>query len=555
MLRVSRKTTVACPICKGRLERRGLRRCTSLALICQAFAKLAALYQEATGRPWEEGSDATPWIFPLAVRPGGCGERLDVRCGAPLSLAASSDGARHGDAMDGDGGAGDGDAIDAIDGDDGDVDGDDGDGDGDDGDGDDGDDGDDACDESRGDDEQFFGSGQLDFEELCELRQSNARIGEEIALLDELIRQQLDGDPLARPASPLTVLSSAQPALPTPLQSSLQPAAVQSSLQPVVQTPPQPALQLPATGRRRIVAPSSGDDFTPQSRRALDGRLPPGGLVAAGRRRTIVASEEAELASSLSSSSSSLEAPSYGRMAIAARDYSLAALCGVEAVATGSALSARSRGIAKQFGRAFGCQVSPTPTSGLTSHLVLGCGSDRIAKRTIKYLRAVLGGLWVVSEEWLSASLAAGRILPEADFEIFGDDHCALSFAPRRAHQARLAAAGGVGRDRFPLLGGVSFCLQGAFDAPSREDVILLISEGGGALLEAHPGARGEGLVVLLTGDGDEPRRAGRPRRGDAPGGDGYVVRTTAWLLDCVSAYQVLPAASREGGGAGSSTL
>ena len=49
------------------------------------------------------------------------------------------------------------------------------------------------------------------------------------------------------------------------------------------------------------------------------------------------------------------------------------------------------------------------------------CGLQIAGARTIKYLDAVLAGAWVLSPEWVYASMRAGHWLEEADFELQGD--------------------------------------------------------------------------------------------------------------------------------------
>ena len=38
-------------------------------------------------------------------------------------------------------------------------------------------------------------------------------------------------------------------------------------------------------------------------------------------------------------------------------------------------------------------------------------------KRTIKVLRGLALGTWIVNEDWITKSFEAGKYLPEADFE------------------------------------------------------------------------------------------------------------------------------------------
>lgn len=53
---------------------------------------------------------------------------------------------------------------------------------------------------------------------------------------------------------------------------------------------------------------------------------------------------------------------------------------------------------------------TPTPAAQIT-HLVIGG-----ERRTLKLMLAVANGAWLVSPQWVTASLEAGRWLPESQF-------------------------------------------------------------------------------------------------------------------------------------------
>lgn len=81
--------------------------------------------------------------------------------------------------------------------------------------------------------------------------------------------------------------------------------------------------------------------------------------------------------------------------------------------------------------RSFDCSA---PT-----HAVVVVNENRmVASRTEKYFEAILRRLWIVSEDWITRSHAAGEWLAEEDFEIRGD--CTTPPALCGAQRARLGA-------------------------------------------------------------------------------------------------------------------
>ena len=63
------------------------------------------------------------------------------------------------------------------------------------------------------------------------------------------------------------------------------------------------------------------------------------------------------------------------------------------------------------------CAVETAPISEVT-HLVVGGEAQERPKRTLKLLFALARGAWVVSPAWLRESVATGRVLPPAGFEM-----------------------------------------------------------------------------------------------------------------------------------------
>jgi hypothetical protein len=60
--------------------------------------------------------------------------------------------------------------------------------------------------------------------------------------------------------------------------------------------------------------------------------------------------------------------------------------------------------------------------------------------RTIKYLCGVVAGCWIVSLDWVAASVAAGMCVPEAAYELTDPFAAGTAVTPHAPLRARLAA-------------------------------------------------------------------------------------------------------------------
>ncbi|GLC67395.1 hypothetical protein PLESTF_000551600 [Pleodorina starrii] len=113
------------------------------------------------------------------------------------------------------------------------------------------------------------------------------------------------------------------------------------------------------------------------------------------------------------------------------------------------------------------------------THLVVSLNSEgQVMGRTIKYLRAVIQGCWVVGMAWVDACLAAGRLLPEGPFEATGD-----TVHPGTPAITRLRPE----RGDPPLFSGLRFCvmyLKGTFDGGiTKPELEALLQAAGGTLV------------------------------------------------------------------------
>lgn len=202
---------------------------------------------------------------------------------------------------------------------------------------------------------------------------------------------------------------------------------------------------------------------------------------------------------------------------------------------TTSLLSQEAYELAHRWSTRFKVPLSKDFDRAKTTHVIVDGQPGALAKRTLKYFAALLTGKWIVSPAWLEACLLADKMVSESRFEMSGDD----LFADHGPFRARMS----LSRQEPPLFGGLLFYSYGAFGTPSDRDL--------GQLVELGNGQRLEDVAQLA-------RMLKRPRRqqqvvvlcdplmqSDFEKDSGILQHykpfvAATWLLDCISAYQLL---------------
>lgn len=189
----------------------------------------------------------------------------------------------------------------------------------------------------------------------------------------------------------------------------------------------------------------------------------------------------------------------------------------------------------RRFGETFADLVTAQDGFGAkVTHLILPTTDGRIAKRTQKYLLAMLNGLWIVTLGWVEECLRRGRLVREAPFEVAGDENYPEEEAPRCARLSRRSR-------EAPLLCGYAFYLYGAFATPNQPDLAQLIRAAGGTVIdnvrELLAPRRTKGARVIILCD---PRE-----QADFEKDAGVIQKfrpllTSTWLLDCISSFQIV---------------
>ena len=175
----------------------------------------------------------------------------------------------------------------------------------------------------------------------------------------------------------------------------------------------------------------------------------------------------------------------------------------------------------------------------LTTHVVtkLDDPGRRRCLRTAKYLLGVVTGAFVVSIDWVSQSLEAGRIVDEKMFEV-SEDTCGRHGAIR----ARKA----IQQGELPLFYNYTFYIHGKLGSFPLKHAQTIIEAAGGTAVKSHPLLRtqallpaaeeGQKVVVLAHKDSisDKSKRQLRLATRSP-------VVDISWLLECISYYEIRP--------------
>lgn len=175
------------------------------------------------------------------------------------------------------------------------------------------------------------------------------------------------------------------------------------------------------------------------------------------------------------------------------------------------------------------CTVKNEYQSKRITHLICNVNekTGRV-RRTIKYMRALLEGVKIVSYEWFLASLTSSEWQDERKFLVKGDE-------------VYLEGEDCVKPDPF-LFKGLLIFLRGSFKKPSptKAEIVSLIVAGGGKEIRYDPST---------TDQRSTPRNKGPPEviiineeNGDANnnGTEKFKRREISYLFDCISAMKIL---------------
>jgi hypothetical protein len=115
------------------------------------------------------------------------------------------------------------------------------------------------------------------------------------------------------------------------------------------------------------------------------------------------------------------------------------------------------------------------------THIISGDNAF-ICPRTVKYMRGVLDGKFIVTFQWFLESLIAGSYIDDLEpYLVQGDD---IVKVPTNAVSKSIVAHS---QDQLGIFSGLTFFLAGIFNGISKTDLSILISSGGGRVQRQRP--------------------------------------------------------------------
>ncbi|KRX14628.1 Breast cancer type 1 susceptibility -like protein [Trichinella nelsoni] len=148
----------------------------------------------------------------------------------------------------------------------------------------------------------------------------------------------------------------------------------------------------------------------------------------------------------------------------------------------------------RRFCYMYNADFSPEWTDSVT-HLIVGCEakSDRLCRKTLKLLQALIAEKWVLSEFWIVQSVNKGKLLPPENFEITNvlnseveENFSHMSTICRNVNKNIIyEIAGKVSCrsyrvNRLPPFNDLHFFCCGPFTDISKAAICNLVTTGGG---------------------------------------------------------------------------
>nr|DAD32066.1 TPA_asm: hypothetical protein HUJ06_010917 [Nelumbo nucifera] len=144
-------------------------------------------------------------------------------------------------------------------------------------------------------------------------------------------------------------------------------------------------------------------------------------------------------------------------------------------VLCGSALSVGEKNLLNKFARITGATVSKIWIPNVT-HVIAATDEIGACSRTLKVLKAILNGRWILNIDWIRACMEAMDLVDEEPCEVGRDIHGCCD-GPKNG---RLRVM-----DNAPkLFHGLKFCFSGDFVPSYKEYLEDLVKAAGGTLLE-----------------------------------------------------------------------
>ncbi|XP_051142054.1 BRCA1-associated RING domain protein 1 isoform X2 [Andrographis paniculata] len=141
----------------------------------------------------------------------------------------------------------------------------------------------------------------------------------------------------------------------------------------------------------------------------------------------------------------------------------------------GSALSPQDKSVMIKFAKLCGATVFKSWNRHVT-HVIAATDSNGACSRTLKVLMAILNGRWVLTMDWIKACIEAHAPVDEEPYEVNMDNH-GLRDGPKLG---RLRSSNNAPK----LFEGMGFYFNGDFIPSFKNDLLNLVTDGGGTVIE-----------------------------------------------------------------------
>ena len=213
-------------------------------------------------------------------------------------------------------------------------------------------------------------------------------------------------------------------------------------------------------------------------------------------------------------------------------------------VVAGSGLDKETRALYNEFLMLSKCKTSQDFTCNEdrddlknVTHLVVNVDDNMRAKRTTKYLTAILMGIYIVSTDWISACLSAKHKVLEDNFLVYGDTQggtIPLYLYPHHVSSTK------------PIFDGFTFCMIPSMDPKIKLTMTKLLNLGGGrvmmeiaSFLEESNKSQAEGDYYLLT-DATSPETSRDEVKEMISSGSCFTAVTLlnrCWIVDSIASF------------------
>ncbi|XP_077253825.1 breast cancer susceptibility1 [Tasmannia lanceolata] len=214
-----------------------------------------------------------------------------------------------------------------------------------------------------------------------------------------------------------------------------------------------------------------------------------------------------------------------------------------------SALTVAEKEIVSEFTRLAGVPVSKTWSSGIT-HVIASTDENGACKRTLKFLKGILDGLWILKIDWIKDCLLAMEPVDEEQYEIRVDIH-GINGGPRLG---RLR----VMNKQPKLFTGFKFYFTGEFMPSYKGYLQELIFAGGGIVLQRKPISRDQerpmdessSLTIFIIYSVELPEKCASNNKSliinqrtteaeTIANAIGAKAASNLWILDCIAACRL----------------